>query len=119
AQGRTDLVARDLQRLALGAVVLLPLAQRQASGHDDAAALGQGRGRVLCCLTPDVAAEADGLAVLPLVALLHAVRAEQGEVQDRLATGDEPEFRLADVPRDGDDWLIRHRSLLALSLPRC
>src|SRR5690242_8537217 len=69
AQRGPDLVDLELDDGALLAFLRLERPLLEAALHDDAGAAGQGLGDVLRRLAPDVAAQEQRLAVLPLAGL--------------------------------------------------
>src|SRR5690606_12715763 len=115
----------DLEGVAALALVRLPRALLEATGHDDAAALGEGVADVLAELAPRLDVEEGGL-LLPLLglAVLPAAVHRDGEGAHALPRGGEAQLRVAgDVPADRDrvdvachDGLltgVRRSSLLA------
>src|SRR5689334_17645020 len=112
AQRRPDLVDLELDDGALLAFLRLERPLLEAALHDDAGAAGQGLGDVLRRLPPDVAAQEQRLAVLPLARLLveRARGGRDGEVRDRRTGRGEAQFRVGrQVADHGDDGVSGHR----------
>src|SRR4051812_6510377 len=112
AQRGADFVDLELDDGALLAFLRLERPLLQAALHDDAGAAGQGLGDVLRRLPPDVAAQEQRLAVLPLARLLveRAGRGRDGEVRDRRTGRGEAQFRVGrQVADHRDDGVSSHR----------
>jgi hypothetical protein len=78
---------------------------------DDAGAARQGLGDMIRHLSPDRAAQEQGVGILPLVALPveGAGRGGDGEVRDHVAGRGEADFGvIGQVADDGDDGLVYH-----------
>ena len=119
AQGRADLVDLELDDGALLALTGLEGPLLEPPLHDDAGPAGERLGDVLRGLTPDVAAQEEGLAVLPLAALAveGARRRRHGEVGDGGTRRREPQLRVSsEVADHGDDGVAGHQA--APALPR-
>src|SRR6202161_2634480 len=115
-QARPDLVDLELDHGALLALTGLERTLLEPSAGDHARAAGQALGYVLGSLPPDVAAEEQRFAVLPLVGLAveHAGRRRDGEVRDGRARRREPQFGVrGQVSDDCDDGVTSHNVLLA------
>src|SRR3954470_23924732 len=111
AEGRADLVDLELDDGALLAFLRVEGALLEPAADDDARTAGQRLGDVLGRLAPDVAAEEQGLAVLPLLRLtVEGPRCRRhGEVGDGSARRREAQFRIGgQVADDGDDDFAGH-----------
>src|SRR4051812_1346383 len=106
-----DGLGDDLDGLALGAVLRLPLAPVEAAVDADRAALGQEAGAVLALGAPDGDAEVVGL-VDPLARLVTAPRiGRDAQAADRRAGLQRPKLRVArEVPGENHaiDVACRH-----------
>src|ERR1700753_2778926 len=115
-QARADLVDLELDHGALLALAGLERTLLEPSAHDHARAAGQALRYVLGRLPPDIAAEEQRFAVLPLVGLAveHPRRRRDGEVRDGRARRREPQFGVrGQVSDDCDDGVTSHNVLLA------
>src|ERR1700728_1570176 len=115
-QARADLIDLELDHGALLALTGLERTLLEPSAHDHARAAGQALGYVLGSLPPDVAAEEQRFAVLPLIGLTveHAGRRRDREVRDGRARRREPQFGVrGQVSDDCDDGVTSHNVLLA------
>src|SRR3954469_1457065 len=111
AEGRADLVDLELDDGALLAFLRVEGALLEPAADDDARTAGQRLGDVLGRLAPDVAAEEQRLAVLPLLRLtVEGPRCRRhGEVGDGSARRREAQFRIGgQVADDGDDGFTGH-----------
>src|SRR3954466_637986 len=111
AEGRADLVDLELDDGALLAFLRVEGALLEPAADDDARTAGQRLGDVLGRLAPDVAAEEQRLAVLPLLRLtVEGPRCRcHGEVGDGSARRREAQFRIGgQVADDGDDGFTGH-----------
>src|SRR3954471_2607253 len=111
AEGRADLVDLELDDGALLAFLRVEGALLEPAADDDARTAGQRLGDVLGRLAPDVAAEEQSLAVLPLLRLtVEGPRCRRhGEVGDGSARRREAQFRIGgQVADDGDDGFTGH-----------
>src|ERR1700749_335737 len=102
--------------------MLWAVSSASSPAQDHAGAAGQAPRYVLGSLPPDIAAEEQRFAVLPLVGLAveHPRRRRDGEVRDGRARRREPQFGVrGQVSDDGDDGVTSHSDLLVLVvLPR-
>src|SRR5690606_14395629 len=116
AERRADLVDLELDDGALLALARLERPLPQAALHHHAHATGERLGDVLRCLAPDVAAQEQGVAVLPLAGL--AVEGARGgrhrEVGDGGPGRGEAKLRIGgEVADHRDDGLAGHRDALS------